>query len=193
LPEKAWEPLLSEPEIAKPIHRGDSKRVHVRSAQALLGLGASDTEIPRLKGSLKHSGETPGIENVGAPDVSSLSASDFDARASVPGQKQARRDSAPEPSPLEGLPKRPSRLLTKPRLLRRIGDQLVDPELGIKWDVIDWDGPERLSGEWWGDVKAAMAGHRGFARDYFRVLTSGGEQLWLFFANKEIYLHGFFD
>ncbi|HEX4923263.1 MAG TPA: hypothetical protein VFV50_04225 [Bdellovibrionales bacterium] len=86
---------------------------------------------------------------------------------------------------LAGLPNRPTRLLSKPRLLDQDGDWLSDFELRKRWKVIDWDGPERISGEWWSEHK--------FERDYYRVLTDNGEQLWLFLAKEGVYLHGFFD
>jgi hypothetical protein len=57
------------------------------------------------------------------------------------------------------------------------------------WTTID--GPERLSGEWWN------SSYEGFNRDYYRMKTVQGEQLWVFINRKAkeptYYLHGYFD
>jgi hypothetical protein len=56
-----------------------------------------------------------------------------------------------------------------------------------RWLTKEWHGPERLSGEWW---------ESGFSRDYYRVVTDQGLQLWVFFAPTEppeLKLHGYFD
>jgi protein ImuB len=85
----------------------------------------------------------------------------------------------------DDIPKRPTRLLPLPRLLKKEGEWLVDSLLRKKWRVISWDGPERVSGEWWTP--------KPFARDYFRVLTEAGELLWIFVFQEKVFLHGFFD
>src|SRR5262249_19579199 len=59
---------------------------------------------------------------------------------------------------------RPARLLRKPEPIEKEGDVLVHPRTGKEWRVLKWEGPERLSGEWWNDPK-----FEGFHRDYFRV------------------------
>ena len=47
------------------------------------------------------------------------------------------------------------------------------------------EGPERLSGEWWGDA---------YARDYYRAVTDEGESYWLFVDQRgAVFLHGAFD
>jgi protein ImuB len=86
------------------------------------------------------------------------------------------------------LPDRPLRLLTKPEPLQKKENTLIAAD-SKDWEILDWEGPERLSGEWWGEE---------FKRDYFRVGTKSGEQLWVFripgsAAASEIYLHGYFD
>ncbi|MEW6055458.1 MAG: hypothetical protein AB1540_02505 [Bdellovibrionota bacterium] len=90
--------------------------------------------------------------------------------------------------PKEEYPMRPARVLKKPVLLRKEGESLV----GVKqsWHVKEWIGPERLSIEWWRDPD-----FRGFNRDYYRVLTDSGQQLWVFSTpgKKELFLHGYFD
>ena len=79
---------------------------------------------------------------------------------------------------------RPTRLLAKPCRLQRVGSWLKC-SLG-NWQIQDWQGPERMSGEWWHDF---------FARDYYKVTTPKGEQIWIFQDphERQFYLHGFFD
>jgi protein ImuB len=79
-------------------------------------------------------------------------------------------------------PRRPTRLLPHPEPFK------FD---GVK--VIDVQGPERLSGEWWN------SNYVGFNRDYYRLKTASGEELWIFadrsarVSEKAFYLHGYFD
>lgn len=80
------------------------------------------------------------------------------------------------------LPERPLRLLTKPIRVRRIEDYFSCA--GKRWKALAISGPERLSGEWWFHEKC---------RDYFRIETKEGEELWIFQSEKEYYLHGIFD
>lgn len=100
----------------------------------------------------------------------------------------------------EAIPLRPARMLKKPELLVREGEELVrTSRRNQRWSIVRWEGPERINGEWW---------EGGFDRDYFRVHTSAGEQLWIYLAppaltsdgngamragNPEFYLQGFFD
>lgn len=87
-------------------------------------------------------------------------------------------------------PLRPLRLLNPPLRLQRLGEWLIAPEK--KWRLKAFQGPEKLEGEWW---------LGGFEREYFRVDTEGGEQLWVFTAPvcvkpgspRALYLHGFYD
>jgi protein ImuB len=102
---------------------------------------------------------------------------------------------------------RPARLLRRPEPLDRQGRLLRHLETGRSWRVLDWEGPERLSGEWWHPARHAGGAERaefapptarGFFRDYYRVLTETGEELWVFLNRKtgtrsSFYLHGFFD
>jgi protein ImuB len=79
-------------------------------------------------------------------------------------------------------PHRPTRILKHPKP--------IEPAMGLeKWTTID--GPERLSGEWWN------SSYEGFNRDYYRMKTVQGEQLWVFINRKSkeptYYLHGYFD
>ena len=87
-------------------------------------------------------------------------------------------------------PPRPTRLLAHPRILGTLGASSLE-------------GPERLSGEWWDSQ------YEGFNRDYYRLKTASGEELWVFLnrnmsraassgspksAEEEVlYLHGYFD
>lgn len=93
------------------------------------------------------------------------------------------------------IAERPTRLLGRPEPLRKIESALFTSD-GRKWRALSWDGPERLSGEWW---KPEWPWLEGFSRDYYRVRTEKGEQLWVFAVRKlpgtepELYLHGFFD
>ena len=97
---------------------------------------------------------------------------------------------------------RPSRIFKRPQRLRRIGQRLVDSESGRHWKVSDWQGPERLSGEWWMRENPGFIAREpsGFDRDYYRVTTVTGELLWIFVnrdaaprAEHSLYLHGYFD
>ncbi|MGZ3699438.1 MAG: hypothetical protein ACXWP5_14950 [Bdellovibrionota bacterium] len=93
---------------------------------------------------------------------------------------------------LSGEAQRPARVLEKPEPLARDGSQLVHLS-GKRWKVMSWDGPERLSGEWWRDQRKS----EGFHRDYYRVATETGEWLWVFLNRKAkvptFYLQGYFD
>ncbi len=98
-------------------------------------------------------------------------------------------------------PPRPIRLLKKPELLLKEGEDLVrNSKRNQRWSIVRWEGPERINGEWWDG---------GFDRDYFRVHTRDGEQLWIYLSppvlekdgsgelrasgHPEFYLHGYFD
>ena len=93
----------------------------------------------------------------------------------------------------ENRPPRPTRLLKEPltaSLVGAVGGErwLLCSKLNQKWKVKSFEGPERLQGEWWSDT--------GFQRDYFRVMTEGGESLWVYQSldsSQRMYLHGFFD
>lgn len=84
----------------------------------------------------------------------------------------------------ESLPQRPLRILSTPKKLRRLDDFFA--YRGKRWKIKEIFGPERLTGEWWFGEKE---------RDYFRVVTYEGEQLWIYSLGeaKEYFLHGIFD
>jgi protein ImuB len=85
-------------------------------------------------------------------------------------------------------PARPARVLKKPIAVRKDGDSLYREDR--HWRVMEWHGPERISCEWWKDPKLS-----GYNRDYYRVVTDKGEQLWLFSvpSRPDFFLHGYFD
>ena len=90
---------------------------------------------------------------------------------------------------------RPARVLKKAEPLLKEGRVLCGAA-GKQWKVVSWEGPERISGEWWKSPR-----FEGFKRDYYRVMTEGGEQLWVYVdhagdvAGKDpsFFLHGYFD
>jgi hypothetical protein len=56
------------------------------------------------------------------------------------------------------------------------------------WSVKESFGPERLNGEWW-------LNKNDIERDYYRVLTETGEELWVYLhkTTGQFFLQGFFD
>ena len=88
-------------------------------------------------------------------------------------------------------PTRPTRLLKSPEPLKRQGSLVLHPLTGRKWQITEAEGPERLSGEWWN------SNYEGFNRDYYRLKTASGEELWVYLnrsaPEKVYYLHGYFD
>lgn len=93
-----------------------------------------------------------------------------------------------QPEPQPEAPPRPSRLLKMPMPLLRDGESLLAPGRKRKWHATTWEGPERLSGEWWDEA---------FARDYYRVGTDEGRDLWVYAREGEaqgsLWLQGYFD
>ena len=81
-------------------------------------------------------------------------------------------------------PVRPLRLLPSPKKLDFY--QGVFASGKESWRLQNFDGPERLSGDWWNDM---------FSREYYRVATDTGEQLWVYkdLPTHQYYLHGYFD
>jgi protein ImuB len=82
---------------------------------------------------------------------------------------------------------RPSRLLKYPEPLVRQDALLIHREMTKSWKVTAWHGPERVKGEWWSEP---------VARDYYRVTTAQGEELWVYRTPQseyEYYLQGYFD
>lgn len=83
---------------------------------------------------------------------------------------------------------RPSRILKTPEPVAKQGSWLQHLGSGKRWGIRNWEGPERISTEWW-----ESADPEGVWRDYYRVLTQTGEKLWIFMDASSLYLHGFFD
>jgi hypothetical protein len=82
---------------------------------------------------------------------------------------------------------RPTRLVRRPLLLARNGDWLLYwGGLGKtrRWRALDWLGPERIGGEWWLGFASDPAGVPK-ARDYWRVGTAEGVDLWVFCRQGE--------
>jgi protein ImuB len=80
---------------------------------------------------------------------------------------------------------RPTRLLPQPKPLNYKNQRLYGQ--GRYWQVTQWDGPERLQGNWW---------DQPLIRDYYKCSTTSGEKLWVFshpHDHRQLYLHGFFD
>lgn len=88
--------------------------------------------------------------------------------------------------PMLPLPPRPSRMLQKPLLLTRTEDWLLywgGGKKGRRWRALSWEGPERLQKPWW--VDAAAWDVDTPARDYWRVRTEQGMELWVFTRQGE--------
>jgi hypothetical protein len=130
-------------------------------------------------------------------------------RAWRPGpQAQAPREGDVQPAP------RPTRLLRRPLLLARTGDWLLywgGSGKARRWRAVDWRGPERIGGEWWlgaglgldaglgagsgvelgvgtglkTGAGAVADGDIPQGRDYWRVGTAAGQDLWLFCRQGE--------
>jgi protein ImuB len=84
------------------------------------------------------------------------------------------------------LPERPLRVLKSPVPLFKQGGTLQLTDMSRRWRVLQAEGPEILSGEWW---------FSQFQRSYFKLATDSGEHLWVFQtpASDTLYLHGYFD
>jgi protein ImuB len=108
---------------------------------------------------------------------------------------------APAPAPAPALPapaveppSRPSRLLPQPHPLWIEGAAsagiFVEMPAKQRWHARAWAGPERINGQWW---------ENGFDRDYFRVSTEEGLDLWVYSESGaggqagKFWLHGYFD
>jgi protein ImuB len=86
----------------------------------------------------------------------------------------------------ESLPDRPLRVLKQPIPIYKEGGSIRLPDSSRQWRVVQAEGPEVLSGEWW---------FQQFQRSYFRLATDSGEDLWVFQTplSETLYLHGYFD
>jgi len=86
-------------------------------------------------------------------------------------------ESAPEGEP----PMRPLRLFDPPQPVSAIMSEVPDgPPMRFTWrgkiyGVIRWEGPERITAEWW-----RRRDRGGKPRDYYRVEDAAGHRFWLF-------------
>ncbi len=112
----------------------------------------------------------------------------------APGSAREGSETRLEPAePLDPIPLSPVlRLLPHPRALdveTAGGAPTTVREGGTREEVVAAEGPERLSGDWWKEV---------YRREYYRVLTEGGELLWIFREGSvggaaRWWLHGWWD
>jgi protein ImuB len=103
------------------------------------------------------------------------------------GRRAGARSEGGEETPLGRF--RPTRLLPEPRpvVAQGEGGRITAIRVeGRAHAVESMEGPERLSGEWWGSP---------FERDYWRVRLEGLGDCWIFRDGRDgrLHLHGFFD
>jgi protein ImuB len=105
------------------------------------------------------------------------------------------------PKPEQGEPPlRPLTLFDPPQRIEVMAQVPDGPPRRFRWrstahDVTHFEGPERISAEWW--KRRSMA---GLTRDYYRVEDSHGRRFWVFRhglyghekTNPDWYLHGLF-
>lgn len=78
------------------------------------------------------------------------------------------------------FPRRPSRLLPEPERISFHGLR-----------VAAFEGPERISPEWWEQSEVQAEAER----DYYRVVLNDGAMLWVYRepGTREYFVHGIFD
>lgn len=100
-----------------------------------------------------------------------------------PGAGPLRTEGQPKTEGLAVSPvPRPTRLARHPLLLARTGDWLLywaGAAKSRRWRTLDWLGPERIAGDWWRPETEGL-GEAPQARDYWRVGTAEGMDLWVF-------------
>lgn len=93
-----------------------------------------------------------------------------------------------EGHPAETLPERPPILLPLPLAIEvqaRPGQRPHALQLDGRWsEIVAWEGPELLSGEWW---------DRPFQREYWRILLGDGRRAWVYREDGRWALHGWWD
>ncbi len=99
---------------------------------------------------------------------------------------------------------RPFRLFDAPQPVEVIASVPDGPPRQFRWrrhvhHVVGYEGPERISAEWWRRKAGQEPGQGGPTRDYYRVEDSEGRRFWLFrhglyeeLPNPSWYLHGLF-
>lgn len=104
-------------------------------------------------------------------------------------------------APVSGEPPlRPLHLMDPPQIVQVIAEVPDGPPRRFRWrrqvhDITAYEGPERLSAEWWKRRDGA-----GLTRDYYRVEDNAGRRFWLFRHglygrekdSPDWYLHGLF-
>jgi protein ImuB len=109
------------------------------------------------------------------------------------------------PTPEPGEPAmRPFRLFESPQAIEVMASIPDGPPRQFRWrrqlhQIIAYEGPERISAEWWRRKNGHECGKGGPTRDYYRVEDSEGRRFWLFrhgmyeeTPNPPWYLHGLF-
>jgi len=105
-----------------------------------------------------------------------------------PGRAWRRRPPLEPSAPGGAHPvPRPTRLARRPLLLVRAGEWLLHWGAAGKarrWRALDWQGPERIGSEWW-LPRPSGEGLPPVDRDYWRVGTAEGTDLWVFCRQGE--------
>ncbi len=103
----------------------------------------------------------------------------------LPEAAWKRNLSGSEAIALDTLPKRPLILFRKPRPVNKIDNYFVYKSQRYK--ILDLEGPETLSGEWW---------LRSFHRNYYKASLDNDSQWWVY-TNQDrpdyYFWHGVFD
>lgn len=89
---------------------------------------------------------------------------------------------------------RPPQLIAIPEPIHLLEEQGAIPPRVFRWRrqtlrLTNWQGPERISAEWWHGAKPPAA---SIGRDYWRAEDDKGRRLWLFRNNKGWFVHGTF-
>lgn len=126
-------------------------------------------------------------------------------RAALERAAQSGAAIANWPKPEPGEPAlRPLRLFETPQPIEVIAAISDGPPHQFRWrrnlhHIVAYEGPERISPEWWRRKSGHEVGKGGLTRDYYRVEDSEGRRFWLFRnglyseASQPIwYLHGLF-
>jgi protein ImuB len=129
-------------------------------------------------------------------------ASHLPERAAAAAPALAALAAGPSRAWRRGQP-RPLRLLDPPQPVEAVALLPDHPPERFRWRrlqhrVVRAEGPERLTGEWWGDAPSSVAGALPEAetRDYFRVEDADGHRYWLYRQVRDgaarWFLHGLF-
>ncbi len=102
-------------------------------------------------------------------------------------------------------PLRPLHMFDPPQRVQVIAEVPDGPPHRFTWrrkahQVIRYEGPERITSEWWQRTDGQQPGKGGLTRDYYRVEDARGRRYWLFRhglygeekVNPDWYVHGLF-